>query len=274
MDITTTIKMHNDVKIPQLGFGVFQAHDHVAKQAVLWALEAGYRHIDTAAAYNNEQAVGDAIRESGLAREEIFVTTKLWNDDQRAHRQRAAFEESLSKLGLDYVDLYLIHWPVKDCYLESWQVLETLYAEGKTRSIGVSNFRSHHIEEVLHAGQLAPHVNQLEFNPGNQDNDTLAFCREKGIVFEAWSPLGNGKYTSDETIAAIAARYDKTVAQVILRWILQKGIVVFPKSVHKERIIQNTQLFDFALIDREMAILDAMNTNTPCIGSSPENFDF
>lgn len=274
MDINTRIPLNNGTSIPLFGFGVWQAEDgKQTYQAVRWALEAGYRHIDTAAIYGNETSVGQAIRESGIPREEIFLTTKLWNGEQRKHRQMAAFEESLQRLGLDYVDLYLIHWPVAEAYVESWKVMEKIYKSGKARAIGVSNFKKHHLETLLKEVEIVPAADQMEFNPLMQDEEGLAFCQEKGIAYEAWSPLGVGTLVGNTQAASIGAKYGKTGPQAILRWILQRGIVVFPKSVHKERIVENADVFDFELSAQDMAAFDAMNRHQRS-GADPDTFTF
>lgn len=274
MDIKTRIALNNGTSIPQFGFGVWQAEDgNQTYQAVRWALEAGYRHIDTAAIYGNEASVGQAIRESGIPREDIFLTTKLWNAEQRKHRQLAAFEESLQRLGQEYVDLYLIHWPVAEAYLQSWKVLEKIYKSGRAKAIGVSNFKKHHLEALLKEAEIVPAADQMEFNPLMQDEEGLAFCREKGIVYEAWSPLGVGALVGSAGAADIAAKYGKTGPQAILRWILQKGIVVFPKSVHRERIYENADIFDFELSPEDMAAFDAMNRHQRS-GADPDAFTF
>lgn len=272
MDITTKLKMNNGREIYQFGLGVWQGGAET-KDAVLAALKAGYRHIDNAAIYKNEEAVGEAIRESGIKREELFITTKLWNQDMRDHKVEEAFELSLKKLGLDYVDLYLIHWPVKGEYINSYKIMEKLYESGKTKAIGVSNFKTHHLQDLLDNTSIVPAVNQMEFNPQMQDNEILNMCREKGIVFEAWSPLGSGACLKDDTIMEIGKKYNKSVAQVIIRWILQKGIVVFPKSVNEGRIKENADVFNFELSADEVKIIDNLNKNLRT-GSDPDTFSF
>lgn len=272
MDITTKLKMNNGREIYQFGLGVWQGGAET-KEAVLAALKAGYRHIDTAAIYKNEEAVGEAIRESGIKREELFITTKLWNQDMRDHKVEEAFELSLKKLGLDYVDLYLIHWPVKGEYINSYKIMEKLYESGRTKAIGVSNFKTHHLQDLLDNTSIVPAVNQMEFNPQMQDNEILNMCREKGIVFESWSPLGSGACLKDDTIMEIGKKYNKSVAQVIIRWILQKGIVVFPKSVNEGRIKENADVFDFELSADEIKIMDSLNKNLRT-GSDPDTFAF
>ncbi len=275
--IDSTLRLNNGVEIPRLGLGVFRAgSDKETAEAVRWALEAGYRHIDTAAAYGNEAGVGQAIRESGLPREAVFLTTKLWNDDMRADRQREAFEASLRRLGVEYVDLYLIHWPVKGKYVASWQVLESLYREGRIRAIGVSNFLEHHLDDVMRVATVTPAVNQLECHPRLTQEPLKAYCAQLGIAFESWSPLGgsrDGNLTADATLAAIGKNYGKSAAQVILRWHLQRDLIVIPKSTHRERIRENAALFDFSLSDADMAEIGAMNRDER-VGAHPDTFTF
>ena len=278
MDINTTKKLNNGVEIPLLGFGVYQAKEgEEAVNAVRWALEAGYRHIDTAAVYQNEESVGRAIIESGIPRDKIFLTTKLWNDDMRKGRQKEAFEESLKRLKTDYVDLYLIHWPVAGKYKESWKVLEELYQSGKVRAIGVSNFHKSHLDDLLVAAKVVPAVNQVECHPWLNQEPLFDYCNKLNIALEAWSPLGGtgtGKaLLNDERLKAIAAKYNKSAAQVILRWDLQRGIITIPKSVHKERIFANTDIFDFELSKEDMSIINEMNENKR-VGPDPDNFNF
>ncbi len=274
LNLKSTITMNNGIKIPRLGFGVYRAaQGDETKNAVLNALEVGYRHIDTASAYGNEESVGEAIKESGLKREEIFLTTKLFNSDMRAHRQMDAFKESLDRLKVDYVDLYLIHWPVPGVYLESWKVLEEIYNKGLAKAIGVSNFLQHHLDDVIAHGSIVPAANQVEFSLLWQDNLLIQYCREKNIAFEAWGPLAAGELIGDRTTGDIGAKYGKTGSQVILRWMLQKNIIVFPKTVHKSRMIENADIFDFELSDEDMAIIDNMNRHRRT-GPDPDNFDF
>jgi len=277
MDIRTTIQMNNGRGIPALGLGVFRmSDDEECVNAVRWALEAGYRHIDTASVYENEAAVGAGIRQSGVPREEIFLTTKLWNEDQRQGRQRQAFEESLRRLDVDYVDLYLIHWAVEGKIAESWKVLEELCAEGKTKAIGVSNFQEHHLDELMASSQVVPAVNQIECHPRLTQIAQRACDKRLGIVTEAWSPLGGSKHgnlTGNPELTAIGAKYDKSAAQVMIRWGLQGGMVTIPKSVHKERIEANAKVFDFALSAEDMAAIDAMNRDER-VGPHPDKVNF
>lgn len=274
MDINTKMKLNNGMEIPIFGLGVFQsANGTETENAVLWALEEGYRHIDTAAVYGNEESVGSAIIKSGIPRNDIFVTTKLWNESMRRHCQMQAFNESLERLQLDYVDLYLIHWPVKNVYLESWVVMEEIYRSGRAKSIGVSNFKVSHMNDLLNHCSVIPAVNQMEFNPDMQDYAIVDLCREKGIAFESWSPLGRGKCLSDNRIIAIGTKYRKTAAQIILRWILQKDMIVFPKSINRDRIKENAAIFDFELSGEDCAYIDSMNINKRS-GADPDTFTF
>lgn len=266
----------NGVKIPVIGFGVFRAEDgEQTANAVKWALEAGYRHIDTACVYKNEEGVGRGIKESGVPREEIFITTKVSNASVRAGETEKNFNESLEKLGVDYIDLYLIHWPV-DGKIEAWKTMEKLYTEGKIRAIGVSNFHQNHFDELLKEATIKPMVNQIESNPSFTNEALIEKCLADGLVVEAWSPLGGSLQTSvrtEETIIKIAEKYNKSAVQVIIRWAVQRNIVVLPKSVTKERIIQNIDVFDFELTAEEMSAITALNKNVRS-GSDPDNFSF
>jgi diketogulonate reductase-like aldo/keto reductase len=258
--LQTRIKLNNGVQIPILGLGVFQAPiGDETQQAVLWALEAGYRHIDTAAIYANEADVGEAIKTSGIPREQIFVTTKLWNSEHGAKHARHAISSSLTRLGLDYVDLYLIHWPVQGLRTETWKALEGFVAEGKCRAIGVSNYMVHHLEELLSRSQVVPAVNQIEVSPFNYKKDLIRFCADKGIVVEAYSPLTQGQRFDHPAIVAAAAKYKRSPAQILIRWALQHDLVVLPKSVKKERIGENAAVFDFSIAPEDMEILDGLH---------------
>ena len=274
MDIESTITLNNQVKIPQFGLGVFKSPPgDETYNAVRWALEAGYRHIDTAKAYGNESSVGEAVRDSAVPREDIFITTKLWNQDMREDRQEEAFHESLRFLGLEYVDLYLIHWPVAEKYVESWQLMEEFYKDGLTRAIGVSNFNPHHLDTLLETARIVPALNQIELHPLLLQRDVTRYFRDKGISIEAWSPLGRGRLLDNPVITAIAARYEKTTAQVILRWHLQHGNIVIPKSIHKDRIVSNADLYAFALTAEDISAIDALDKNLR-FGSDPETFTY
>jgi diketogulonate reductase-like aldo/keto reductase len=256
-----TVTLNNGVEIPQLGFGVFQVPDAETTAAVSAALEAGYRSIDTAAIYGNEAGVGAALASSGIAREDLFVTTKLWNADQGYDATLRAFDASLAKLGLDHVDLYLIHWPTpaRDLYRETWQAIEKLAADGRIRAAGVSNFQPAHLRRLLEGSALVPAVNQIELHPGLQQRELRALHSELGIATEAWSPLAQGAVLGEPALTKIAERYGKSPAQVVLRWHLQLGNVVIPKSVTPARIRENIDVFDFALDDEEMSQIAALD---------------
>ncbi len=262
-------------QIPQLGLGVFKVDDEAqCEQVVSDALEVGYRHIDTAMIYRNEKAVGAAIAKSGIPREEIFVTTKLWNSDQGSDTTEAALRLSLELLGLDYVDLYLIHWPapLRDEYLQSWLVMETLYHQGLAKAIGVSNFQSEHLERILGAGSIVPAINQVEIHPAFQQRALRVFQEPKGILTEAWGPLGQGKYELSELpgLAELAAKRGRSIQQVVLRWHLQEGVIVFPKTVRKERLIENLSVFDFELSAEDMHTMADMDANRR-VGTHPDD---
>ncbi len=269
-DVTT---LHNGVKMPWFGLGVYLSEEgQEVINAVKAAVKAGYRSIDTAAFYKNEEGVGQAIKESRIPREELFITTKVWNTDQGYESTLAAFNESLKKLDLEYIDLYLIHWPVKETYKETWKALETLYKEGKVRAIGVCNFQIHHLEDLLADAEIAPMVNQVEYHPRLTQKELLAYCQEHNIQLEAWSPLGRGRMLDEPTLQELAAKYGKTVAQIILRWDLQTGVVTIPKSVKEQRIIENADIFDFELSKADMDKIDSLNRDQRN-GPDPDNFN-
>jgi 2,5-diketo-D-gluconate reductase A len=271
------IQLNDGHHIPQLGFGVFKVDPNEAERIVTDALEVGYRHIDTAAIYGNESGVGRAIAKSGIARDELFITTKLWNSDQGTQSAIDAMDLSLEKLGLDHVDLYLIHWPRPDLerYVESWLTLEQLQAAGKSRSIGVSNFHRAHLERVLAEGSVVPAVDQLELHPAFAQRELRAFGAEHGIHIEAWGPLGQGKYDlfSEKAVQDAAAAHGATPAQVVIRWHLQNGIIVFPKSNSRERMAENFDVFGFELTGDELAAIDALDRGQR-VGSNPETATF
>ncbi|MEU4062841.1 aldo/keto reductase [Streptomyces wedmorensis] len=269
-----TVTLNNGVEIPQLGFGVFQVPDDETAAAVTAALETGYRSIDTAAVYGNETGVGRALAASGLPRDELFVTTKLWNADQGYDATLRAFDAGLAKLGLDHVDLYLIHWPTpaRDLYRESWRALERLAGEGRVRAAGVSNFQPGHLRRLAEDATRTPAVNQIELHPGLQQAELRAFHAERGIVTEAWSPLAQGAVLGERAIADLAARHGKSPAQVVLRWHLQLGNVVIPKSVTPARIRENFDVFDFALTDEEMRTVSALDRGMRT-GPHPDELD-
>jgi len=274
MDIHTTVTLNNHIKIPQLGLGVYKSLEgEEAYNAVRWALEAGYRHIDTAALYGNETSVGQALRDCGIPREEIFVTTKIWNTSMRDNRQDEAFKESLDKLGCGYIDLYLVHWPVADKYAETWTKLEKIYKTGIIRAIGVSNFNRHHIETLMETAEITPAVNQIELHPLLSQPELTAYCRGKGIAVTAWSPLGQGNLLTHPVIMSVAKSHNVGEAQIILRWHLQHGNIVIPKSIHRDRILRNADLYGFELAAEEMSRIDSLNKNSR-FGADPETFDF
>ena len=267
-----TVTLHNGVKMPGFGLGVYKVEDgETVIHAVKSALKNGYRHIDTAQFYDNERGVGQAIKESGIPRDEIFITSKVWNDDQGYESTLRAFEESLQKLGTDYMDLYLIHWPVTGKFKETYRAMEKLYQEGKVRAIGVSNFHVHHLETLMESSTITPMVDQVEFHPHLTQTELRSFCKENNIQFEAWSPLKKGRLFEDETLQEIAKAHGKTVAQVILRWNIQHEVVTIPKSIREQRIIENADVFDFSLTDEEMKRIDGMNKNERT-GSNPDDF--
>ena len=271
--ISDTTKLANGVRMPWLGLGVWQAADGAETLgAVRAAIKAGYRGIDTAAAYENEASVGRGIAESGVDRRELFITTKVWNSDQGYASTLKAFEESRKKLLLAYIDLYLIHWPVKGKYKDTWRALERLYADGNVRAIGVSNFQASHLEDLMASCKVVPAVNQVEFHPRLTQKPLRAFCREQGIQLEAWSPLLQGHLDQPE-LKALAAKHSKTPAQIVLRWDLQHEVVTIPKSVHESRIVENANVFDFQLSDGDMAAIDRMNSDHR-YGADPDNFNF
>ena len=279
--LTDVYTLSNGVAIPWVGFGTWQTPDgQVAADSVKAALAAGYRHIDTASIYKNEAGVGQGIRESGVPREEIFVTTKIWNNKRGYEKTRESVEKSLERLGLDYLDMVLIHWPAAPHRVENWeelnqstwQALTDLYKEGKIRAIGVSNFKPHHLKALLEA-EVKPMVNQIELHPGMTQQETVDLCKEHGILLEAWSPLGCGRLLDHPFLAELAAKYGKSVAQVCIRWCLQKGFLPLPKSVTPSRILDNTKVFDFVLSDEDMAAMDAME-NVGWSGLDPDEVDF
>ncbi|MET3938737.1 diketogulonate reductase-like aldo/keto reductase [Paenibacillus sp. PvP094] len=273
-NVQDTTTLYNGVKMPWLGFGVFKVKDgEEVVEAVKTAIQAGYRSIDTAKAYNNETGVAQGIRESGVAREDLFITTKVWNSDQGYESTLAAFEASMERLELEYLDLYLIHWPVKGKYKDTWRALEKLHREGRIRAIGVSNFQIHHLEDLMTDATIKPAVNQVELHPLLIQSELRDYCNKHQIQIEAWSPLGQGNLLEHPLLQDIAAKYGKSPAQVILRWDLQNGIVTIPKSVTPQRIRENADLYDFELTADEVEQINGLNENKR-FGSDPDNFNF
>jgi methylglyoxal/glyoxal reductase len=273
-----SITLNNDINMPEVGYGVFRVENGPGlEKAVQTAIKIGYRSIDTAAIYENEASVGKGIRmaiEAGLVtREELFVTSKVWNNDLSYDETIAAYEESLEKMGLDYLDLYLIHWPGKNKYMESWKALEALYKEGRVKSIGVSNFQVHHLERLLEEAEVTPVINQIEFHPKLIQSEVRAFCQQHNIQVEAWSPLMNAELLNNETVKGIAEAHNKSAAQVILRWDLQHEVITIPKSMTESRIKENIQLYNFELTEEQMKQLDVLNENHRS-GPDPDEFDF
>jgi methylglyoxal/glyoxal reductase len=271
MGIEETVTLNNGVKMPRIGLGVYKSGNDTL-QAVKWALEAGYRMIDTAAYYQNEALVGQAIRESGIPREQIFITTKMWNTAQRDNKQEQAFKESLQLLDISYIDLYLIHWPVPGKFTDTWKYMEDFYASGKVRAVGVSNFLVHHIEELLTSSGTIPAVNQFECHPFLTRNELRSYCASKGIVVEAWSPLGRGAVLESRTLQEIAKKHRRTPAQITIRWDYQNSIITIPKSVNQQRITENASIFDFSLSDDEVETISDLDTGIT--NQDPDNFTF
>lgn len=273
-----TTTLHNGIKMPWFGLGVFKVEEGAELvQAVKSAIKHGYRSIDTAAIYENEKGVGqgihEAMKENNIAREDLFITSKVWNADLGYESTIAAYETSLAKLGLEYLDLYLIHWPVEGKFKEAWRALETLYKEGRVKAIGVSNFQIHHLEELMKDASIKPMVNQVELHPKLSQTELRNFCKEQDIQIEAWSPLMQGQLLDNPVLKEIAEKHNKSIAQVILRWDLQHGIVTIPKSTKENRIIENASLFDFELSADDISRIDGMNENLR-VGPDPDNFDF
>lgn len=266
-----TTTLHNGVKMPWFGLGVFKVKEgSEVIESVKAAIKHGYKSIDTAAIYQNEEGVGQAIKESGVPREDLFITSKVWNSDHGYDAALKAYETSLNKLGLEYLDLYLIHWPGQNkTYKETWRALEKLYKDGRVRAIGVSNFHIHHLEDLISEAEIKPMVNQVEYHPHLAQKELLAFCQKEGIQLEAWSPLKQGQLLSEPTITEIAENYKKSPAQVILRWDLQNKVVTIPKSIKEQRIIENASIFDFELSQEDMDRIDGLNKNER-VGSNPD----
>ncbi|MBB3126394.1 diketogulonate reductase-like aldo/keto reductase [Paenibacillus rhizosphaerae] len=276
--VQSKTRLNNGIEMPWLGLGVFKVEEgSELVEAVKAAVKHGYRSIDTAAVYANETSVGQGIREAladnGLKREDLFVTSKVWNADLGYESTIAAYETSLKKLGLDYLDLYLIHWPVAGKYKEAWRAMEQLYKDGRVKSIGVSNFQVHHLEDLMKDAEIVPVVNQVEFHPMLTQKELRGFTKQHNIQLEAWSPLMQGELLNHPLLKEIADKYGKSIAQVILRWDLQHGVVTIPKSTKEHRIVENASLFDFELSQEDMDRIDGLNENRR-VGPDPDNFDF
>ncbi|MEE6453074.1 aldo/keto reductase [Gottfriedia acidiceleris] len=272
------VKLNNGLEMPVIGLGVFQVEDgQVVIDSVKAAIRNGYRSIDTAAIYHNEEGVGQGIREAllenGLKREDLFITSKVWNADLGYQSTIDAFELSMKKLGLEYLDLYLIHWPVAGKYVESWKALETLYKDGKVKAIGMSNFQIHHLKEVMANAEIMPMINQVELHPMLSQVELREFLKANSIQVEAWAPLMQGQLFENETLLQIANKHNKSVAQVVLRWHLQNDVVIIPKSIKEHRIQENANIFDFELTEEDMNQINSLNQNHR-VGPDPDNFDF
>lgn len=271
--LTQTVTLNNGIKMTIFEFGTFKVEDgQQTIDSVKYALQLGYRHIDTAAVYGNEEGVGRAIKESGIPREEIFLTTKVWNSDQGYDSTLAAFEMSLQKLQTDYVDLYLIHWP-KELNKETWRAMEKLYKEGRIRAIGVSNFKEHHLDELLSIAEVIPVVNQVEYHPRMMQTSLSKYCQKHNIHLEAWGPLMQGKVFDIDLLQDIAKKYNKTVAQIVLRWDIQNGVITIPKSIHPDRIKSNANIFNFELSEEDMNLINSLNKEER-IGPDPDHITF
>ncbi|MDR2928759.1 MAG: aldo/keto reductase [Cytophagaceae bacterium] len=273
-DLNGTVRLNNGVEMPYMGLGVFKSNEgNEVINAVTYALNAGYRHIDTAAVYQNEKGVGIAVNNHPAGRKNVFITSKVWNSDQGYDSTIRAFDRSLDLLNTNYLDLYLVHWPVKGKYKETYRALETLYNEGRVKAIGVSNFLVHHLDDLLQSAKIVPMVNQFEFHPYLVQPDLLAMCFNNGIQPEAWSPLMQGRIFNVKEMHALANKYNKTIAQITLRWDIQKGVITIPKSINQQRIILNADIFDFELSDEDMLLIDHLDMHTR-VGADPDNFNF
>ncbi len=272
------ITLNNGVEMPTLGLGVFRVEDYQELvEAIKTAIVTGYRSIDTASIYGNEEAVGEGIRQgiaaAGISREDLFITSKIWNEDMRSEKVIEAYQTSLAKIGVDYLDLYLIHWPVAEHYIATWQEMEKLYTAKKVRSIGVSNFQVHHLEELAKHSTVTPVINQVEYHPLLTQGELKDHLTKNNIQMEAWSPLMNGEILQNDLILALSQKYGKSAAQIILRWDLQNGVITIPKSTNAGRLVENKDIFDFALTEEEVASISALNQNHR-IGPDPDNFEF
>lgn len=281
MSLTDTYKLKNGVEIPVVGFGTWQSSEEDAEQSVIWALEAGYRHIDTASAYKNEAGVGRGLKKSGLNREDVFVTTKLGNNDHGYEEAKQAIQDSLDKLDTDYIDLYIIHWPNpkqfrdnwKEMNAQSWRAMEEAVEAGKIRALGVSNFHPHHIDALMETAKIEPTLNQILLNPSAMQDEVVKYNQAHNIVSEAYSPLGTGKIFEVDELKELAEKYDKSIAQLVLKWSLQHGFLPLPKSVHEERIHENANIFDFEIEDADMKTIDGLK-GTAGEAPDPDNVPF
>jgi len=276
------LKLNNDVKIPSIGFGTWQIPDgEIATNSIRIAINNGYKHIDTAAIYNNEKGVGTGIQKCGIERKELFVTSKLWNSERGYESTLKAFKKSLKDLQLQYLDLYLIHWPAtanqfndwRQINSDTWKAMEKLYNEGKVRAIGVSNFLEHHLEPLMENAKIKPSVNQIEFHPGFKQNDCVKFCNDNNILVEGWSPLGRGKVLENKMLKETAITYNKSVAQLCIRWALQNNVLPLPKSITPNRIKENFEVFDFEISESDMALINQID-NFGGSGLNPDSIDF
>lgn len=281
--LTDCYTLSNQVKIPCIGYGTYKTENSAeGLQAIKDAIDVGYRHIDTAQGYKNERLVGQAIKESGIPREEFFITSKLWNDNQGYEKTLAAFEETLKQLDTDYLDLFLIHWPIpighdddwKTLNQETWKAFEKLYEDGKVKAIGVSNFLEHHLKNLEETAKIMPMVNQLEFHPKYQQREIVEYCQKHNILVESWGPLMRGKAFDDPNLIEIAKTSGHSIAQILIRWCMQKGVVPLPKSMKKQRMINNAEVFDFTLSDEEVKRLDNMNTEDCYVFHPDRNYEW
>jgi methylglyoxal/glyoxal reductase len=273
-NILSTTTLHNGVEMPWFGLGIYKIEEGKNLISTIHtAIELGYRSFDTASLYQNERGLGEAISISLIPREQLFITSKVWNTEQGYESTLAAFDASLKRLGLDYLDLYLIHSPVPNLYKDTWRALETLYKEKKVRAIGVSNFQIHHLQNVMRDGTIKPMVNQVEYHPKLSQDELLSFCKQENIQLEAWSPLMRGRLQKDPTLLEIAKKHKKTVSQIILRWDLQNEVVTIPKTSKKERLKENANIFDFTLTDQDMSTIQSLNENLRT-GQDPDNFNY
>lgn len=279
--LNSTFTLSNDVEIPCVGFGTWQTPDgKVAYDSVKTAIDTGYRHIDTAAAYENEESVGKAVQDSNIKREDLFITSKLWNSERGYDKTIAAFNETLKLLKTNYLDLYLIHWPASETQfdnwdeinVDTWRAITDLYKDGKIKAIGTSNFMPHHLKSLMET-EIKPMVNQIEYHPGYTQDEAVEYCKENGILVEAWSPIGSGRLLENESLKEIAVKYSKTVAQLCIRYALQNDVLPLPKSVTPERIESNTQVFDFKITDEDMTSINAME-DIGFSGNHPDTIDF